>query len=112
MKYILSTGEMRLADKTATDEYGIPSIILMENAARSASDIIKSIINNNSQPVNKLLILCGSGNNGGDGFAIGRHLHEDFNITIYWIGSEEKMSPETKMNYMAATKLNLTMKHL
>ncbi len=107
MKYILTPDEMRLADSTAINEYSIPGIVLMENAARSASDYIFEIFENEGLNDPEILILCGSGNNGGDGFALARHLHEDYDVSIAWIGSEEKMSDETKANFQSAKKLNI-----
>jgi NAD(P)H-hydrate epimerase len=60
-------------DRAATEEYGIPSIVLMENAPRALSAHAMEMIDRQSdQPV---LIVCGSGNNGGDGYALARHLH-------------------------------------
>ncbi len=113
MKYFLTPTEMREADSIAIKKYGIPGAILMENAARSAADIIfRSIDGENDIFFDKVLILCGSGNNGGDGFALARHLFELYDVTVYWLGSEEKMSPETHTNYLASTCLGIEIKHI
>ena len=60
---------MRQVDQIAIDEFGIPGIVLMENAGRGVVDVMKQI--GIEGPV---CICCGKGNNGGDGFVIARHL--------------------------------------
>jgi len=73
----VTSGQMRKLEQLAIKELGIPSIILMENAAIKLAEHCFRFINNLSV-VNKnakVLIICGSGNNGGDGTALARHLH-------------------------------------
>lgn len=64
---------MRESDRRAIDDAGIPAIVLMENAARSCAEEIER----RWRPLSDLrvIVVCGSGNNGGDGFAIARHLY-------------------------------------
>ena len=69
MQFILTPSEMRLADRTAIETYKIPGELLMENAGRSVSEFTDEIIQKNHIKNPHLLILCGNGNNGGDGFA-------------------------------------------
>lgn len=64
--------EIRAFDRWAGETLGIPSIILMENAARSVAEIIREIIRLQRSPL--VVMLCGPGNNGGDGYAAARHL--------------------------------------
>lgn len=61
----------RRLDAEATERFGIPGIVLMENAARGVSDVALQMIN----PPHRVHMLCGPGNNGGDGWAAARHLH-------------------------------------
>ncbi len=68
----LTREQVRSIDRLAVERYGIPSIVLMENAARAAADVAWEMLGGRSGPV---LTLCGGGNNGGDGLAIARHLH-------------------------------------
>ncbi|MGB9771885.1 MAG: NAD(P)H-hydrate dehydratase [Candidatus Kapaibacteriota bacterium] len=107
MKYILTPEEMRQADSTAIDHYGVPSIVLMENAARSAAIYIQQIIEEEELVQPEFTFFCGSGNNGGDGFALARHLFDQFDVKIFWIGEETKMSEETRINYLAAKNLGI-----
>ncbi len=103
MKYILTAEQAYKADVAASTTFGIPSLVLMENAARSAAEIIQTQleIHIGNKPIAsaKILILCGNGNNGGDGFAIARHLHEIANVAAAFVGSSDKMSAETKTNF-------------
>ena len=64
--------EMRRADRRATERYGVPSLLLMENAGRGAADALERVLG----PVEgrRVAVVCGKGNNGGDGFVVARHL--------------------------------------
>ncbi|MCC6239736.1 MAG: NAD(P)H-hydrate epimerase [Phycisphaerales bacterium] len=69
----LTRAQARLIDKIAIEQFHIPGIALMENAARGAADVGLEMLNGKSNP--SVLILCGGGNNGGDGLAMARHFH-------------------------------------
>lgn len=71
--YILTRAAAREIDRLASEEYGIPSIVLMENAAIHLSEIALHLLRETDSP--RALIMCGPGNNGGDGLALARHLH-------------------------------------
>ncbi len=111
MENILTPAQMRKADACAIDGFGIPSGLLMENAARSAFEYIAGLFYDVSEDFS-ILLVCGSGNNGGDGFALARHLHNFFKVDIIWIGSEEKMSPETHTNFIICRSLGINMTHI
>ena len=69
----LTRAQMRQVDRLAIEQYRIPGIVLMENAARAAAaEALAMMIDFR---VRQAMILCGGGNNGGDGLAIARHLH-------------------------------------
>src|SRR2546430_16609597 len=66
----LTRDQCREIDRLATADYGIPSLVLMENAGRGCVDVLERI------GIDGLVaILCGKGNNAGDGFVIARHLN-------------------------------------
>jgi NAD(P)H-hydrate epimerase len=67
----LTRAQVREIDRRAIEEYHIPGIVLMENAARSLADVVPAMLDN---PAGVVSIVCGGGNNGGDGFALARHL--------------------------------------
>lgn len=82
---------MRAADKTASESYGIPSIVLMENAAISCVSEL--------QGFDSFTVLCGKGNNAGDGFAIARHLiNRGKNVKVYALFGET-FSGDSKTNF-------------
>lgn len=112
MQFILTPNEMRQADRTAIDTFKIPGELLMENAGRSVSDYTNEIIAKKNIKNPRILILCGNGNNGGDGFAAARHLANKYPVRILWIGAEIKMSPETYQNFEIANRMEITMDHL
>lgn len=64
--------QMRRIDRATSTDIGIPSIVLMENAAREVSKICIRELENIREP--KVIIFAGKGNNGGDGFALARLL--------------------------------------
>lgn len=66
----LSREEVRELDRRAIEGFGVPGIVLMENAGRGCAELLMKL-NPEKKPV---AILCGPGNNGGDGFVIARHL--------------------------------------
>ncbi|MCB9876207.1 MAG: NAD(P)H-hydrate epimerase [Planctomycetes bacterium] len=64
---VLSVAEARAIDVDAVQRLGMPSLLLMENAARSVAEVARAL-------GERFVILCGAGNNGGDGLAVARHL--------------------------------------
>lgn len=102
---ILTPDQMRKADARAINELKIPGIVLMENAARSASEVISDILGKNKSL--KVAIFCGSGNNGGDGFAIARQLYDKYNVCVYCLGKKEAMTDETLANFHAVEKIGI-----
>lgn len=73
MQKVLTAAQMREVDRLTTERYGIPSIILMENAAHAVARVITEKLGG-SVKGKSILILCGPGNNGGDGAALARML--------------------------------------
>jgi NAD(P)H-hydrate epimerase len=68
----LTRRQAREVDRRAIENFHIPGVVLMENAARNATDVAWEMLEHRPQNVT---IVCGGGNNGGDGLAIARHLH-------------------------------------
>jgi NAD(P)H-hydrate epimerase len=69
----LSRSQLREIDRRAEADYKIPGIVLMENAARAVVDRAVELLSD--ECCGSVLVLCGGGNNGGDGLAVARHLH-------------------------------------
>lgn len=89
--------EMKRIDREAVEKYGIPAIILMENAAVSGAFCVLRMLKSKKDCVT---FFCGQGNNGGDGFACARHLlNRGIKITVYFAGEKERLTDEAKINY-------------
>lgn len=92
MKGIVTAAEMKSYDSFCIQEVGIPSMVLMERAALSVVQRLEQYLKNSRE---KICIVCGVGNNGADGLAIGRMLAEkNCQVEIYIYGSEEKQTEE------------------
>jgi len=73
MMPLVTVGEMKAIDRQAIELWGIPSAVLMENAGREVVRVLEKELKNLSGK--NILVICGKGNNGGDGFVIARHLN-------------------------------------
>jgi len=105
MNPILSAKQMQAVDNRTITELGIPSLVLMENAGRQCATMISDIYQDALGGT--IAILCGSGNNGGDGAVIARWLKESgSNIIILHISSKAP-TPETKANLKICEKLSI-----
>lgn len=94
MKYIVNSREMKMYDNNTTEHYKIPSIVLMERAAVSFVEEIKKC----GIDLSRVLVVCGNGNNGGDGLAIARILKtEGYHVDIVGIGDKQKASEANRL---------------
>ena len=102
---LFSTNQVREIDDYAINQLGIPGIVLMENAA---INIFNHILQNVPQDkLNRIAILCGKGNNGGDGFAVARHLaNKGFHVQVIYLGTKDELSEDSKRNFQALTNLS------
>jgi len=99
---------MRDLDKIAIRKFGIPSIILMENAGRGVAEEAAAF---GSKRLRRVLILCGKGNNGGDGFVAARHLHNwGFQVDVRYLAGPNKLTPDARLNFNILRKMKLPLK--
>src|SRR5687768_10547240 len=106
----LTRAQVRRIDRRAIEEYHIPRIVLMENAARGVADTVLRIIET-TRVTPAALIVCGGGNNGGDGLAVARHLHNaDVEVRVALAADAEKFAGDvlTNLNIVRAMKLPIT----
>lgn len=97
---------MKLIDKSAIEDFKIPGIVLMENAALAVVKEIKKQIQNIKEP--KIVIAVGKGNNGGDGLAIARHLYlSNIDVNIVFVGNTADIKGDayTNLNIVKALKI-------
>src|SRR6476619_5960815 len=86
--FTLTRAEVRELDHRAINGFGVPGIVLMENAGRGCAELLMRL-NPEKKPV---VILCGPGNNGGDGFVIARHLDNHgcpVHVMLCYVGRTE-----------------------
>ena len=99
----VTAAKMQKIDKKATVKYGIPALILMENAAITSAFYALKMLKKGKK---RISIFCGGGNNGGDGFACARHLiNRGFDVRVYFLGKKNKLSKEAEINYQILRKL-------
>lgn len=99
MQKILTAAEMREVDRLTTETYGIPSILLMENAANAVARVIAEKLGGSVRG-KSVLILCGKGNNGGDGAALGRILAEnDAEVKVELFGDVSDTAGDARVNF-------------
>lgn len=105
MEYVVTAQEMRRFDTNTSEYFKIPSIVLMERAALACRDEIVKRQKNLEQSLEgtgmtagrRVLVVAGCGNNGGDGFALGRLLMQDgFSVDFVLAGEEEKATVQTR----------------
>ena len=101
---------IRAVDRLATAEYGIPGIVLMENAARGLCDEAMKMLDSAGDIAPLALIVCGGGNNGGDGYALARHLHNrGVEVAIAHLAQPQ---PDSDAGVNAAICRNMELLHL
>jgi NAD(P)H-hydrate epimerase len=94
---ILSADQMREADRRTIDEVGIPSIVLMENAGRQVVAAIESSYQDLDE--RRVAIVCGRGNNGGDGFVVARTLHHrGVDTSVFLVGHAAEVKGDARIN--------------
>lgn len=90
----LSREQVRRVDRVAIDQFGMSGLVLMENAGRGAAEVINSVA-----PPGLVVILCGKGNNGGDGYVIARHLQiAGRDVRVVSIVGLDELSGDAEVN--------------
>ncbi len=96
----LTRDEARALDRRAIEEYGIPGAVLMENAGRGMAELLSKFGIRGT-----VVICCGLGNNGGDGFVIARHLDNvGVAVRVLLFGSPKKLTGDAALNYRILCK--------
>jgi len=96
--------QMREMDAKTSEEYLIPSIVLMENAAGAVFEACLK----KAEKKTRFLCVCGGGNNGGDGFAVARLLYiKGISVAVLFLGKEEKLKGDALINFNAIKKIGV-----
>ena len=104
---VLNTQQMREADRRTIDEIGIPSIVLMENAGRQAVAAMEAAFDDLA--TSHVGVLCGRGNNGGDGFVVARTLvQRGVETSVFLLGSVADVRGDARTNLEVLGRIGLT----
>jgi len=99
--------EMRRIDSTAIQKFGIPGVVLMENAGRHVADVVCEALA--EDPGAKVTIVCGKGNNGGDGFVAARHLlNHGADVHVVLIVDPTELQGDAAVNYRIARNIGVS----
>lgn len=94
---MLSVSEMQEVDRKAIEDRGIPSLTLMENAGKHVSEVAIEELGGLSK--GRVLVFCGTGNNGGDGFVAARYLaKQGIGVGVYIIGDKSGIKGDPAVN--------------
>jgi hydroxyethylthiazole kinase-like uncharacterized protein yjeF len=104
---ILNAEQMREADRRTIHDIGIPSLVLMENAGRQVVAAIESLFQD--LPERRVAIICGKGNNGGDGFVVARTLHQrGIDAAVFVVGQIAEIKGDARINLEILGRLGIT----
>src|SRR4051812_48050193 len=99
MQKVLTAEQMREVDRLTTERYGIPSILLMENAAHAVAEVVSEELGG-SVAGRSIVILCGKGNNGGDGAALARILGmRGAHVDVLLLGKIKETAGDARVNF-------------
>jgi len=99
---IYSAKEMAEADRITIEDYGVPGAVLMENAGSQTVDAMEERYGDALyDDESAVLVVCGKGNNGGDGFVIARHLHNrgTARLDVVLLGEASGLAGDAKLNH-------------
>ncbi|RJP24789.1 MAG: NAD(P)H-hydrate dehydratase [Deltaproteobacteria bacterium] len=99
---VATARQMAELDRVTIHTYGIPSLVLMENAGRSCTDRIFRILEEKvgAPQEASVAVVCGKGNNGGDGMVIARHLHNrGVYVEVFLLGETAELSADAKTQH-------------
>jgi NAD(P)H-hydrate epimerase len=103
---LVKASEMQEMDRRTIEEIGIPGVVLMENAARGASRVF--LAHFAPPPESRVLILCGRGNNGGDGYVMARVLSQaGLKVTVFVLAEFNKIAGDALVNLQIIKRMGL-----
>src|SRR5712671_3940301 len=104
---VLNAAQMREADRRTIDEIGIPSLVLMENAGRQVVAAMEAIYADLLE--RQVAVVCGRGNNGGDGFVIARTLvQRGVSVSVFLMGRVADVRGDARINLEILGRLGVT----
>jgi hydroxyethylthiazole kinase-like uncharacterized protein yjeF len=106
---MLDRAASRSIDRVALEKYGLPGIVLMENAASGLLRAARHALTSRGVAISgsRVLVVCGGGNNGGDGYALARRLHNDGAAVTLAPLAAPKPGTDAAVNHAACRAMNL-----
>jgi NAD(P)H-hydrate epimerase len=112
----LSREQVRALDRRAIEEFGVPGVVLMENAGRGATHHVEEFLSNASAggvKGKRVAIVAGAGNNGGDGYVVARHLHIRGAVPVVFLVAEPaKIVGDAAINLNIVRKLGIEVREV
>ena len=108
----LTRHQVRRVDQLAVEELKIPSIVLMENASRNVAQAVLEVLRERKIEPRKarIAVVCGGGNNGGDGYAVARHLHNaGCGVVVYYVKEPGALEGDARTNYVIVERMGLSL---
>jgi len=101
---LVTTEQMRSLDRAAIDDYGIPGVVLMENAGRAMAEAAAQMLDGSG----RVIVVCGRGNNGGDGFVAARHLsNRSVPVEVYLLAAVDDLEGDAATNCHIAQRMKV-----
>src|SRR5512144_3136478 len=107
---IVTARQMAELDRVTIHTYGIPALVLMENAGRSCTERILRILEEKvgGPQEASVAVVCGKGNNGGDGMVIARHLHNrGVCVEVFLLGEADDLSRDARTQYDIVRRMDV-----
>jgi ADP-dependent NAD(P)H-hydrate dehydratase / NAD(P)H-hydrate epimerase len=106
---IITTRKMQALDQRAIRQYGIPSLILMENAGRGIADLALRVLKGKK----RVVIIAGKGNNGGDAFVVARHLfNRNIQVRVFAAARTRALKEDSRINFQILKKMRIPVKQV
>src|SRR3954468_20263745 len=104
---VLNTAQMREADRRTIEDIGIPSLVLMENTGRQTVAAMEAMYGDLQE--RQVAVLCGRGNNGGDGFVVARTLvQRGVDVSVFVLGLIGDVRGDARVNLDILGRLGVT----
>jgi hydroxyethylthiazole kinase-like uncharacterized protein yjeF len=100
----LTSSQMKRVDALTVSRFGIPVLVLMENAGRAVAEATRKLIRGK-----RIVVLCGSGHNGGDGVVAARYLHDwGYKVKVWWVKNPQEWEGDVAQHYQIAKRLGVS----
>ncbi|HOS40183.1 MAG TPA: NAD(P)H-hydrate dehydratase [Spirochaetota bacterium] len=102
---VVTARQMQSIDRATIDSMGIPGVVLMAQAGRAVADRVLSLCS----PCSSVAVICGTGNNGGDGFVVAYHLwNHGIQTTAYLLGESARLTPDARIFHDTCVRAEIT----